>query len=149
MTIRELQKKIADALNGVEALVQGGCKAFPEDTREIYGESNQWISGGKVALVVVTPDFERTGSGTEDALPAEGDLLIRCVERVPLSRENPAVIRALDAAQIVAHTLDGETLEWKSIRQTIDQRNSTITATVTFGFDIAVKQSQNIPYDNI
>ena len=26
MTIREIQKKIAAALNGVEALVQGGCK---------------------------------------------------------------------------------------------------------------------------
>lgn len=140
MKICELQKKIADALNGVEALVQGGCRAIPEDTREVYDESNQWISGGKVALVVVTPDFERTGSGTEVELPSEGDLLIRCVERVPLSREDPAVIRALDAAQLVAHALDGETLEWKSIRQTIDQRNSTITATVTFGFDITLTQ---------
>ena len=27
----EIQQKIAGALNGVEALVQGGCKAFAED----------------------------------------------------------------------------------------------------------------------
>lgn len=135
MTIKELQKSIADALNGVEALVQGGCKAFAEDTREIYDESNQWISGGKVAVVVVTPDLERTGSGGEAGLPFEGDILIRCVEMAPLSREDPSVLRALDAAELVAHALDGDTLEWRSIRQTVDQRTKTITATVTFGYD--------------
>ena len=31
MTIRDLQKQIADVLNGVEALVQHGCKVFAED----------------------------------------------------------------------------------------------------------------------
>ena len=35
MTIREIQKQIADALNGVEALVQGGCKAFAEDVKDV------------------------------------------------------------------------------------------------------------------
>ena len=34
MTIREIQKKIADALNGVEELVQGGCKALAEDAQD-------------------------------------------------------------------------------------------------------------------
>ncbi len=65
MTIRELQKKLADALNGVEELVQGGCKAFAEDTRTVYEESQQWISGGKVAIVVVTPDMTRNGCNGE------------------------------------------------------------------------------------
>lgn len=135
MKIRELQKYLEHRLNKVDALVQGGCKAFAEDTREIYDESNQWISEGKVALVVVTPDLERTGSGTDEGLPYEGDLLIRCVERAPLSREDPSVIRALDAAEIVSHALDDDIFEWKSIRQAVDQRTSTITATVTFGYD--------------
>ena len=140
MKIKELQKLITDHLNRVETLVQGGCKAFAEDTREIYDRSNQWISGGKVAIVVVTPDFDRAGSGTEDGLPFEGEIVVRCLERAPLSRENPSVLRALDAAEIVAHELDGETLEWRSIRQAVDQRTRTITATVTFGYDGILSQ---------
>ena len=139
MTIRQLQKDIADALNVVEELVQGGCRAFAEDTREVYDESNQWISGGKVALVVVTPDFERSGSGTADGLPFECEILVRCIERTPLSREDESVLRALDAAEKVAHELDGEVFEWRSIRQTVDARTSTITATVTFGYDGILK----------
>lgn len=135
MTIAELQKHLADRLNAVEALAQGGCRAFAEDTREVYDEANQWESGGKVAIVIVTPDLDRAGSGAEDGLPFEGDLLVRCIERAPLSREEPSVLRALDAAEIVAHALDGETFEWRSIRQTVEPRTNTITATVTFGYD--------------
>ena len=59
MKIKELQQKIADALNGVEELVQGGCKAFAEDSREVYKESDQYIQKGKIAVVVVTPDMQR------------------------------------------------------------------------------------------
>ncbi len=86
MTIRELQKKLADALNGVEELVQGGCKAFAEDTRTVYEESQQWISGGKVAIVVVTPDMTRNGCNA-DGIPADTQLMIRCVERAPLAEQ--------------------------------------------------------------
>ena len=53
MTIRELQEKVRDALNGVEELVKGGCKAFAEDVRATYDESEPWISAGKVAVVGV------------------------------------------------------------------------------------------------
>lgn len=135
MKIREFQLKIADALNGVEALVQGGCKAFAEDTREIYDVSNQWISGGKVAVVVVTPRMQRNGdrSGT---LPMECTFVVRCVEVAPLSRENPNVIRALDAAEIVAHALDGRQFCLVSIDQTADKRTKTITATASFNTTI-------------
>ena len=38
MTIREIQKKIADALNGVEELVQGGCTALAEDSQNVFFE---------------------------------------------------------------------------------------------------------------
>ena len=46
-------------MNKVEALVQGGCKAFAEDTRTVYDESAQFMSEGGVAVVVVTPKFAR------------------------------------------------------------------------------------------
>lgn len=134
MKIIELQKRIVDALNGVEELVQGGCKAFAEDTRTVYEESQQWISAGKVAIVVVTPDMTRNGCNAE-GIPADTQILIRCVERAPLA--NIALsIRALDAAEIVMHALDGEEFCWISTRQTIDPQRATITATATFATTI-------------
>ena len=42
MQIRELQEYLSDRLNAVEALVQGGCRAFAEDTRTVYDESAQF-----------------------------------------------------------------------------------------------------------
>jgi len=51
MTVKELQKELANALNGVEGLVQRGCKAFAEDSREIYKESDKWVSAGKTAIL--------------------------------------------------------------------------------------------------
>lgn len=134
MTIRELQKKLADALNGVEELVQGGCKAFAEDTRTVYEESQQWISGGKVAIVVVTPDMTRNGCNA-DGIPADTQLMIRCVERAPLAHA-AQTLRALDAAEIVMHALDGEDICWLSTRQTADPKRETITATATFATTI-------------
>ena len=65
MKIRELQEYLKDRLGKVEALVNGNCKAFAEDTREVYDESSQFIREGGVAVVVVTPDLNRSGSGTE------------------------------------------------------------------------------------
>ena len=65
MTIREIQKKIADALNGVEALVQGGCKAFAEDAQGVFFEVKQALEAGNVCIVVVTPKATRSASGAE------------------------------------------------------------------------------------
>lgn len=134
MTIRELQKSLTDALNGCEDLVQGGCKAFAEDTRTVYDEAEQFASAGGVAIVVVTPSFDRSGSGVADGLPFEGEVVIRCVEKTALSAAAPGTLRALDAAEIVSHLLDGETLEWRSVRQEADPRRETITATTVFGY---------------
>ena len=138
MNIREFQEYLKDRLNKVEALVNGNCKAFAEDTREVYDESSQCIRNGNVAVVVVTPDLNRSGSGTEPGvIPFEGDLVIRCMELPPLAAENTNTIRALDAAELVMHALDGETFEWKSTRQTASrdrEGNDVITATVTFGY---------------
>ena len=138
MKICELQEFLKDRLNAVEALVQGNSKAFAEDTRTVYNESAQFIREGGIAVVVVTPDLNRSGSGTEDGvIPFEGDLVIRCMELPSLAAENTNTIRALDAAEIVMHELDGKTFEWKSTRQSASrdrEGNDVITATVTFGY---------------
>lgn len=135
MKIRELQERIADALNGVEELVQGGCKAFSEDSREVYSKSSSHIQTGCVALVVVTPDMQRNGN-TEGAIPAETQLLIQCSEKPAVSRLKPGVMTALDAAELVMHALDGTQFCWLSTRQTIDRQSGVLTATVTFATTI-------------
>ena len=130
MTIRELQEKVSDALNGVAELVKGGCKAFAEDVRATYDESEPWISAGKVAVVVVTPRMARNGV-TQGGIPADTRLLVRCVEKAPLARVQ-GVIRALDAAEIVMHALDGSQFCWIETDQTADKKAGVITATATF-----------------
>ena len=142
MTIFEFQKLLTADLNGTEKLVQSGCKAFAEDTRTVYNESEQFISSGGVALVVVTPRLTRTGGNTDYGIPVEGDILIRCIERAPLAK-NKATIRALDAAEIVAHSLDDNGLEFKSIEQSVVPMSETVTATVTFGRAFVLTNERN------
>ena len=134
MKIKEFQKAIAKELNTLEELVQGGCKAFAEDSREVYKESDKHIQEGKIAVVVVTPDMQRNGAST--AIPAETQLLIQCSEKPALARVQPGVITALDAAEIVMHALDGSQFCWLSTRQTIDRQAGVLTATVTFATTI-------------
>lgn len=135
MKIKEFQEAIAKELNALDELVQGGCKAFAEDSREVYKESDQHIQKGKIAVVVVTPDMQRNGD-TPGALPAETQLLIQCSEKPTVTRVQPGVITALDAAEIVMHALDGSQFCWLSTRQTIDRQAGVLTATVTFATTI-------------
>ena len=135
MKIKEFQEAIAKELNTLDELVQGGCKAFAEDSREVYKESDQHIQKGKIAVVVVTPDMQRNGD-TPGALPAETQLLIQCSEKPQVARAQPGVITALDAAEIVMHALDGSQFCWLSTRQTIDRQAGVLTATVTFATTI-------------
>ena len=135
MKIKEFQEAIAKELNTLDELVQGGCKAFAEDSREVYKESDQHIQKGKVAVVVVTPDMQRNGD-TPGALPAETQLLIQCSEKPAAARVQPGVITALDAAEIVMYALDGSQFCWLSTRQTIDRQTGVLTATVTFATTI-------------
>ena len=135
MKIKEFQEAIAKELNTLDELVQGGCKAFAEDSREVYKESDQHIQKGKIAVVVVTPDLQRNGN-TPGALPAETQLLIQCSEKPTVARVQPGVITALDAAEIVMHALDGSQFCWLSTRQTIDRQAGVLTATVTFATTI-------------
>lgn len=135
MKIKEFQEAIAKELNTLDELVQGGCKAFAEDSREVYKESDQHIQKGKIAVVVVTPDMQRNGD-TPGAIPAETQLLIQCSEKPTVARVQPGVITALDAAEIVMHALDGSQFCWLSTRQTIDRQAGVLTATVTFATTI-------------
>lgn len=134
MTIREIQQKIADALNGVEALVQGGCKAFAEDSQSIFYDVKTALEAGNVCIVVVTPKVSRSASGCENGIPVEMEIAVQCSERPDLNRANADHLTALDAAEIVAHALDGEQFELASIEQWADERTRTVTATATFGF---------------
>ena len=135
MTIREIQKKIAAALNGVEALVQGGCTALAEDSQNVFFEVKQALEDGNVCIVVVTPKVTRSASGTEDGIPVEMQIAVQCAERPDLNRANADHLTALDAAEIVAHALDGEQFELASIEQWADERTRAVTATATFGFN--------------
>ena len=135
MRIRELQQKVADALNALDEFMQGGCMAFAEDARDVYDRASKWVSGGRVAVVVVTPEMTRNGDAA-DALPAETQLLIQCSEKPAASRIQPGVITALDAAEVVMHALDGRQFCWLSTRQTIDRQSGVLTATVTFATTI-------------
>ncbi len=137
MTIKELQQQVADALNGVEELVQGGCKAFAEDSRTVYNEADAWVNAGKVALVVVTPDIQRSGDSAA-GIPADAQLLVQCSERPALASKQQGVIRALDAAEIAMHALDGSQLCWLSTRQTIDMQKAVLTATATFATTVTL-----------
>ena len=146
MTIRELQETLVKALNANEALMQGGCKVFAEDSRTVYDLADQCIQEGQVAVVVVTPDLERAGSGVPetDGLPFEADILVRCMERPPVAAAQGDVMRALDAAELVSHLLDGEILEWRSIRQTVDRQRGILTATASFGLDGILTRPDNL-----
>lgn len=144
MKIREFQEYLKDRLNEVEALVNGNCRAFAEDTREVYDESSQFIRNGGVAVVVVTPDLQRNGCA-KDGIPMDTKLLVRCMELPPIAGSSPNTIRALDAAEIVGHALDSKTIQFESIRQTQSQDregNSVITATVTFNVTIYLTKGE-------
>ena len=136
MTIRDLQQKIADALNGVEELVQHGCKVFAEDMLTTQDALNNAVAtAGRIAVVVVTPRFERDASGCADGFPAGCDLRVACIE-APSQRGRRNGFTALDAAEAVAHALDSDSIEWRSIDQTADERRGVVTATAEFGISI-------------
>lgn len=141
MTIKELQEKVRDALNGVEELVNGGCRAFAEDTHKVYNEADPWATAGKVALVVVTPDMQRNGD-TTGGIPAETQLLVQCSEKPAVSRTKPGVITALDAAELVMHALDGSQFCWISTRQTFNEKSGVLTATATFETTVKLTQTR-------
>ena len=140
MTIRDLQKHVATALNGVETLVQGGCKVFAEDMLTTQNDLNNAVAtAGRIAVVVVTPRFERDASGCDGGLPAGCELRVACIE-APALRGRRNGFTALDAAEAVAHALDSKSIEWRSIEQAADERRGVVTATAEFGISIILTE---------
>lgn len=136
MKIRDLQKKIADALNGCEELVQGSCRAIVEDSMTVALDIQKQLQTVKgVAIVVMTPTFTRNGSRA-DGLPVEAQLTIQCVEVPEHNRLQSGRLTALGAAEIVASSLDSNELNFVRIAQTGDAATRSIIAQVDFNVSI-------------
>jgi hypothetical protein len=136
MKIRDLQKKIADALNGCEELVQGSCRAIVEDSMTVALDIQKQLQTVKgVAIVVMTPTFTRNGS-SPDGLPVEAQLTIQCVEVPEHNRLQTGRLTALDAAEIVASSLDSNELNFVRIAQTADAPTRSIIVQVDFNVSI-------------
>lgn len=143
MTVKDFQKQIANALGGVEALVQGGCKVFAEDMLTTQNAlNNAVVTAGRIAVVVVTPRLNRDAGGCADGLPSDVSLLVSCIE-APAHRDKRNGFTALDAAEIIAHELDGETVNWRSIEQRSDEARGVITATAEFGVSVILSNPTN------
>lgn len=73
MTLKEIQVKIASALNADETLRQGGCMAFAEDMHDVLADVAAHLQqAGGVALVVLTPSAERNGFSPKGLPAAQG-----------------------------------------------------------------------------
>ena len=117
MKIKDFQLKIAEALNTVEALVQGGCKALAEDLLTVSDDvRTQLATVGGVAIVVTTPNLNRNGC-TAGAIPVETRLSVKCME-------------------IVAHSLDGAQFNFAAMNQTADRQSGVLTVSVDFNTTI-------------
>ena len=137
MKIREFQRKIADALNGLEELIQGGCKAFAEDSLTVYNDIQRHVSQtGGVAVSVVTPEIRKGGGESTDGIAADVYFQVQCSEKPALNRLQANHLTALDAAELVALALDGDQFTFQDIRQTADPATGTVTATA--GFETSV-----------
>ena len=136
MKIRDLQKKIAEALNGCEELVQGSCRAIVEDSMTVALDIQKQLQTVKgVAIVVMTPTFTRNGSRA-DGLPVEAQLTIQCVEVPEHNRLQTGRLTALAAAEIVASSLDSNELNFVRIAQTADATTRSIIVQVDFNVSI-------------
>ncbi len=133
MTIATLQQNIANALNGVESLTQGGCKAFAEDSLNIRTDLARQLQTVKgVAICILTPRITRDASGTDDGIPVSARVAVQCAEMPDLNRTHADHLTALDAAEIVMHSLDGDNIEFESIEETADEKTRVVIATAYF-----------------
>ena len=137
MKASELQQEVVDILNGLDALLQGGCKAFAENARTVYDESQKHVTNGCTALVVVTPEMNRNGCDAR-GIPADTELQVQCSEKPALLRAQgrEARLTALDAADVVMRALDGARFSWAATRQTLDRERGILTAIVTFNTSV-------------
>lgn len=129
---------IAKALNEVEELVQGGCKAIAEDTLSVIADVQTHLQQtAGIAIVVTTPNLTRNGCA-DGFIPAETKLALKILEVPATNRAQQGHITALDAGEIVASELDGEQMNFASINQSADVRTGVLTVTVEFNTTINI-----------
>lgn len=137
MKIREFQDAARDHLNAVEELVKGNCKAISEDSLSILKELPMQLQTARgVALVVATPEIRRVGSSSPKGFDCETSLVINCFELPALNRLRANAMTAMDAAAIVARSLEDEATVFESIRETADQATGSVKVAVTFSTSI-------------
>lgn len=143
MKIKEFQQQIADALNGVESLIQGGCKAIAEDSLSVIADVEQQLQqAAGVAVVVTTPGLTRNGCAA-GSIPCEARLAVKCIEIPALNRAQPGRLTALDAAEIVARILDGGRLNFTAMNQTADDHAGVLTVSIEFNTTIIINKGDN------
>jgi len=141
MTIRSFQEQLKDILNDVEALVHGGCTAIAEDSLDVMNDVETQLNTVKgVAIVVTTPDLKRNGCSS-DGIPVDTTLSVKCIEIPAVNRDDSSHLTALDAAEIVAHALESNNIQFSDIRQTVDRQSGTVTASVSFNVCISLTKN--------
>ena len=129
-------------MNGVDELVQGGCKAFAEDSMTVLNDiAQQLTSRAGIAICIVTPTVAKNGEAAA-GIAAEIAVAVQCSEKPELNRKQPRHMTALDAAELVALSLDGQQFSFVDIRQTGDAQTRTVTATANFNFSGKLSQPQ-------
>jgi hypothetical protein len=140
MKIRDLQNKIADALNGCEELQQGHCKAFAEDTLTVLNDVREQLQLNKgVAIVVLTPKATGTGRTDDGGIELDCRVSIKCMEIRAINEKAQSRMTSLQAAENIALLLDSETLSFVNIEESIDHQRSVLVNTVNFDCSITLK----------
>ena len=107
MKIYELQKRIVDALNGVEELIQGGCKAIAEDSLTVLNDVTQQLQLNKgVAIIVLTPKATGAGRTADGGIKLDCRVSIKCMEIRAINEKAQSRMTSLQAAELDISTTE-------------------------------------------
>ena len=103
-----IQKLMADALRANETLREAGVTVLEQNSQDLAFLLKKPLSQIDAPVVVVTCDKARK----RHSAPVEWELefSVMVTENVPLNRERPAFLTALDVAFIAVETLDSPEL---------------------------------------
>lgn len=134
MNILAYQQSIAERLNADETLLQGGCRAFAEDSLDLYFEAARHVeTEGGVALVVSTPAGELLEEDENGALSFElSSLEIVATEKPGVNRTREGAMTALAAALRAGRLLHGPTFQFLRFRQEAQEEAGVLSAVATF-----------------
>lgn len=135
---RALQQEIADVLNADEYLKLHGVTAVPEDRLDADMLVDEALASVGICATVMTLTLDYMGSTDDGALAAEVPELTVGVMEAAANRERPDACTALDAAIRVAELLHSTTLQFKGIRQALEERRGLLIANATFATSLIV-----------